>query len=380
MPPPSSTRSVHHVVYTGGPCGGKTTALAKTDEYFSKLGYRVILVPEAATLLINAGFPPRLFPDDEIYHFQRAYVLFTLFLESTTEALIRSLPGDEPILAIHDRGVLDSKAYCPPMVWERIIKDTGKAETELREKNYDAVIHLVTAATGAEQAYSNESNKARSEDAATARAVDLKTQEAWTGHPHLSIIDNSTDFEGKMHRTISAVCHAIGIPEPLEIEKKYLLADSPCLPSDIRVVRSEITQTYLTGSEGGERVRSRSHEDGVTVFTHTLKREISPGRRVEIERIINADDYRDLLLRQDPAREPVLKTRACFVWRHRQYEVDFYHGNLEGIFTAEVEGAAIEEAVEMPPFIGPAQDVTADPGWSNSSLARKNHPAKIRAT
>jgi CYTH domain-containing protein len=365
-------RRIHHVVYTGGPCGGKTTALAQTEEHFSQLGYRVVMVPEAATLLINAGFPPRLFPGDEIFHFQRAFVNFTLFLEKTTETLVNHLPGDEPVLVIHDRGVLDSKAYCPPQVWERIVESTGMAETDLREKNYDAVIHLVTAATGAEGAYSNANNQARSEDVATARAVDLRTQAAWTGHPHLAIIDNSTDFEGKIHRTIAAVCHAIGTPEPLEIEKKYVLSQSPVFPDDLRVVKSAILQTYLTGAEGSERVRLRRHEDGVTGFTRTRKRELSPGKRVEIEAMIKQDDYQAFLQRADAERNPIDKTRSCFIWDHRQYEMDAYHGVLEGIFTVEVEGVSIEEQIELPPFLRPALDVTGNSAWSNSSMARKD--------
>ncbi len=46
------------IAYTGGPCGGKTTALARSFDHFGKLGYRVVIVPEAATLLFNAGIAP----------------------------------------------------------------------------------------------------------------------------------------------------------------------------------------------------------------------------------------------------------------------------------------------------------------------------------
>ena len=37
------------VVLTGGPCAGKTTALAKVVEHFSNLGYQVYTVPEVPT-------------------------------------------------------------------------------------------------------------------------------------------------------------------------------------------------------------------------------------------------------------------------------------------------------------------------------------------
>ena len=43
------------IVLTGGPCAGKTTTTERIEEVFSKLGYAVFSLPEAATLFINAG-------------------------------------------------------------------------------------------------------------------------------------------------------------------------------------------------------------------------------------------------------------------------------------------------------------------------------------
>lgn len=40
---------------TGGPCAGKTTALASCQQYLTQLGYKIFVVPEAATLLMKAG-------------------------------------------------------------------------------------------------------------------------------------------------------------------------------------------------------------------------------------------------------------------------------------------------------------------------------------
>ena len=37
---------------TGGPCGGKTTALADLRQWFGQLGHVVATVPEAATATI----------------------------------------------------------------------------------------------------------------------------------------------------------------------------------------------------------------------------------------------------------------------------------------------------------------------------------------
>ena len=37
------------------------------------------------------------------------------------------------------------------------------------------------------------------------RKPNLKIITAWTGHPHLRIIDKSTNFEGKMQRLINEI-------------------------------------------------------------------------------------------------------------------------------------------------------------------------------
>lgn len=40
------------IVLTGGPCGGKTSALNQIIEHFTALGYQVFAVPEIATIFL----------------------------------------------------------------------------------------------------------------------------------------------------------------------------------------------------------------------------------------------------------------------------------------------------------------------------------------
>jgi len=37
------------ILLTGGPCAGKTTAIADITQDLTQLGYKVLVVPEAAT-------------------------------------------------------------------------------------------------------------------------------------------------------------------------------------------------------------------------------------------------------------------------------------------------------------------------------------------
>jgi len=50
---------------------------------------------------------------------------------------------------------------------------------------------LSSAACGAEDYYTLDNNAARSEGLETARFLNQKTLEAWTGHPHFTVVANN---------------------------------------------------------------------------------------------------------------------------------------------------------------------------------------------
>lgn len=56
---PKVLSQVEHPVFriclTGGPCAGKTTALITLNQSLTDRGFRVFMVPEAATLLMKGG-------------------------------------------------------------------------------------------------------------------------------------------------------------------------------------------------------------------------------------------------------------------------------------------------------------------------------------
>lgn len=87
--------------------------------------------------------------------------------------------------------------------WDKVLKQNGWNAVELRDNRYNQVIHLVTAANGAEPYYNLEDNPHRSEGIGLARKLDKATIEAWVGHPYIDVIDNSTDFDTKLRRMIA---------------------------------------------------------------------------------------------------------------------------------------------------------------------------------
>ncbi len=182
--------------------------------------------------------------------------------------------GSEKILIVCDRGTLDNKAYMNDTEFSAILKELDVNEIELRD-NYDAVFHLVTAAKGAEAFYTTANNTARTETIKEAAMMDDNLISVWTGHPHFRVIDNSTDFEGKMRRLIAEIASFLGEPEPFEIERKYLIeySDLEWLESNTNCQRVEIIQTYLKSNSADEiRIRQRGINGNYIYFKTTKKK------------------------------------------------------------------------------------------------------------
>lgn len=49
-----------------------------------------------------------------------------------------------------DRGLLDGSAYVDKENWQALLDDMGVSTPVLREHRYDGIVHMVTAADGAE--------------------------------------------------------------------------------------------------------------------------------------------------------------------------------------------------------------------------------------
>ena len=85
---------------------------------------------------------------------------------------------------------MDGSAYTHEDVWQAILDETGWSTIQLRDKRYEAVVHLMTAAEGAEEFFCQESTTSSSTDRLSqattleqAREIDRRLIEAWVGHP-----------------------------------------------------------------------------------------------------------------------------------------------------------------------------------------------------
>lgn len=355
------------IVITGGPCAGKTTALSWIQSNFTKMGYTVLFVPETATELITGGVAPWTCGSNIDY--QKCQMKLQLEKEKIFEQGAASMPAEKALI-VCDRGTLDNKAYMSQLDFSYVMEMLGCNEVELRD-SYDAVFHLTTAAKGAKEFYTTANNTARTETVEQAVELDDKLIAAWTGHPHLRIIDNASDFENKLKKLIAEIAVFLGEPEPYEIERKFLieypdLAELEKLPNCQQV---EIIQTYLSSSAGEEsRLRQRGI-DGNYIYFQTTKRKVTEMKRIEVERRLSKDEYLRLLMDADPACRPIRKTRYCLTFENQYFEIDIYPFWKDRAIL-EIELADERAEIQFPAQIKVIKEVTEDDSYKNASMAR----------
>ena len=358
------------IVLTGGPCAGKTTALSIIPDYFEKLGWRVITIPEEATNVILSGF--RLDDCSNPIVFQKLVTGGHLNRLLWYQDYVASA-GLDKVLIVCDRGACDNKAYIGQNLFEQVLESLMFSEAGVHGL-YGAVFHLVTAADGAEEFYTLGNNAARSEPPEQARELDLATQNAWVGHPHLRIIKNDGSFEDKMKHLLGEISSFLGEPKPYEIERKFLI-DYP----DIEQLRKmpncqevEILQTYLKSNPGEEvRVRQRGIGENYT-FTKTIKQMTSdPAKRIEVERKIDEKEYLQALMQAEPYCTAIRKTRFCILQRDSgQYlEVDIYPSSHDTAIL-EIEIPDVDANIVFPDFLNVRFEVTGNPLYSNYGIAK----------
>lgn len=196
-----SVKSIRKIVITGGPCAGKTAAMSRIKSEFEKMGYTVLIIAETATELITGGIAS--WTCSSVYEYQLLQAKLQIEKEEIFYSAALNMQGKK-ILIFCDRGLLDNKAYLTNDEYLKLLKDLNTDESQITDR-YDAVFHLCTTAKGAENFYTVSNNSARTETPQQAIVIDDKIISVWKEHPYFRIIDNTTDFSGKIQRLIAEI-------------------------------------------------------------------------------------------------------------------------------------------------------------------------------
>uniref|UniRef100_A0A1I8A322 AAA_28 domain-containing protein n=1 Tax=Steinernema glaseri TaxID=37863 RepID=A0A1I8A322_9BILA len=374
---------VYKLVLTGGPCGGKTTGQDRLASFFESMGWKVFTVPEAATVLLGGGVKFGELNAKQAYEFQKDLLLTLLRLEDVffNQA---TMVEDKNVLIICDRGAMDPSAYIDSESWNKMLDECGLNQFELRENRYNQIVHMVTAADGAESYYTVANNKARKEGLTQALDQDRITRNAWVGHPYVDIIDNTDcdGFDDKILNLISVVCDRVGLPYQDRLAKnsrkrKWLVrkCDDSQFPKyeEFRVVHD-----YLHSDTPHMQVRIRQRcQNGRSTYTITTRDSTGP-EPVETRMSISQRDY--LLYKElsDNNRVSLHKSRRCFNYGRQYFHLDTYVDPLPPacgehqlmILETYTTSPRNSEAPALPDFIEVVGEITGKSQYSMYNLAK----------
>lgn len=423
--PESESKICHKLVLTGGSCGGKTIGISRLCTFFENLGWRVFRVPETANVLLSAGikFIDLTVDEDCNHHVTKdsspSYSECTLSFQSLfshqegismaklskegavdTESIFKFLENllrcmieieqtffqlakscDRNCLIICARGTMDVSTFLTRDKWEKMMEANGWNTVELRDKRYNQIIHMVSAAKGAEDFFATEDHACRDERLEVAQKLDDKAAAAWIGHPYFDVIDNSSDFESKICRVIAAVCQklSIDVGDQLKIvsKKRKFLVKSPLPEGEFTERYQDFHFVYHYLQSARPQVQSCLRKRGqkshwsysLTVRNHH--------RKDEVNSELTREEYFDMLQQKDDSHFAIFKKRRYFIHNNQYFYLDLYmeayHPRCDGLILMKTFSILENDELisRLPKFLTIIKEVTADPDYSMFNLSLK---------
>lgn len=148
----------------------------------------------------------------------------------------------------------------------------------------------------------------------------------------------------------------------LEIERKFLVHGEPWHGHPGTLYRQaylstdpdRIVRVRLTGQQAFLTIKGRAHDLVRAEFEYAIP-------------IADAEH----LLEKIALPSQIKKTRYRIPHEKHLWEIDVFHGEHEGLVTAEVEMSSPTEEVILPPWVG--KEISRDPAFSNSRLIEEPH-------
>lgn len=286
------------VTLTGGPCAGKTDSLIRLEIDFTKRGYQVILLPEAATIVRNQGFRAEqgVYNGDMCQWMMMINNEYSVMMAIITAIASHHVGEERKLLIIRDRCSLDGAAYVSsPEMFEAMLIDSRFSLRDILCS--DVSIFLRSLAFDRPDLYMKFSanNTARFENVDQAKEADQRLLNIYEkySHPHI-ICNDFSDFEDKIRAVVDTIVDALGEPR-LEKEKAFFIYD----PKGVFINRIglinhvDITQFYI----GEDRYRRVDYPGGMhSSFIKTTKANTGDKAiRFETECPISASEYIEML-------------------------------------------------------------------------------------
>ena len=364
---------IKKIVLTGGPSSGKTSVLEKIEQIYSAQGYRVIIVEETATYLINKGIKPFGEGKIDLVDFQELVMKMQLAKEEVVDRATEMM-DDDKIIIVYDRGAIDNRAYVNEEEFKEVLTRLNNVVTikDLMDK-YDLVINLV----GCKEFYTTENNAARSEDSDSALKLGDVTLRSWLGHKNIRIVYPKETLGEKIQEVLNIINGILNEKEVID-QEKYLI---DLKNSDIASIVSnasafDIVQTYLMSTEGEERrLRKVGFGEDCSYYYSVFRLGEGGKKTIVSEKKIERSIYESLLEFRDKEREDIIKKRYYFVSDGEYLHLDVFNGDDEiGMLEINVNRGV---RTHIPNELKVIDIVSGNSAYSNRNLAKKGVVASM---
>jgi hypothetical protein len=270
-------------------------------------------------------------------------------------------------------------------------------EQHLRDNRYEGIIHLVTAADGAEEFYLIDdptTNEARYESVEEAVEKDKKIRMAYYTHPKWFLIDNTSSktFKQKINQAKEAVHDILSLPVGANFFKKFILKQQvnkdmgvkSKVPIDFSNIPEyevhEIFEDFINYQSKREvvkhsSVQKKGKNDSYT-YTHEIVIEKN-GKLLNKKRNISAYEYFDLLALKCQDRVTIQKTRVCGAIGDIYFIVDYFD-TIDGqpillILQVNEEVTEKGDRINIPEVFKIHREVTDQIEYSNYFMSQEDY-------
>ena len=284
------------------------------------------------------------------------------------------------VLLICDRGTCDTFAYCNEIVRNTVLEKENWTIDFLNHLRYDKVIHLVTAANGAENFFGYE-NEARSESIEEAIDIDRKVQEVWFNHPKFVIVDNSdVSFNDKIGRVFNEITDLVSLPVEKFVRKFLLKNIFKREDFDPNIVFSAYKETifYLIKQDDNvisyviKREYEKTSKIIYTLKTRRLNYDFE--KRVETSRQLTKEVYEQFYNQRNKSRRIIEKD--CFYFRMEDniniciYKIETFKLEDQNFSILHLTSNLGKKERKFPRFISVVREITKDQDYFTYKLSQ----------
>src|SRR3989344_1602143 len=154
-------------------------------------------------------------------------------------------------------------------------------------------------------------------------------------------------------------------------KKTVMICDRGCMDMSAYMTEQVFEQILRENHFSRVSLRDRRYD---AVFHRTEKSPTdSAMSRIEIERQISYVEYYRARQLRDPRWDVIEKYRCCFLWHNQYFELDSFikPERHRGLKMLEIELTAETDPVSLPGWLGKVTEVTEDPKFRNSHLAKR---------